>query len=88
MREVDLNDVYCIRDLLSGMIEVAVMDARNHTKVKSKYKQEEIDKSRESAIAWIENRSDSKINFNQACDVLGIDSDSVRESLKRNETIP
>lgn len=83
MREIDVNEVNCIRNLLCGMIEVAVIDARNNTKFKSKYKQGEIDKSRESAIAWIENRSDSKINFNEICDALGIDSECVRESINK-----
>ena len=83
MREIDVNEVNCIRNLLCGMIEVAVIDARNNSKFKSKYKQREIDKSRESAIAWIENRSDSKINFNEICDALGIDSECVRESINK-----
>lgn len=83
MREIDVNEVNCIRNLLCGMIEIAVMDARNNSKFKSKYKQGEIDKSRENAIAWIENRSDSKINFNEICDALGIDSECVRESINK-----
>lgn len=83
MCEIDVNEVYCIRKLLSCIIAVAIEDSRNNSKFKSKYKQDEIDKNRENAIAWLEGCTDSKIKFQEICDALSIDSECVMEFINR-----
>ena len=89
MREINVNEINNIRDLLCEMIKVAVGDARNNAKFKSHYKQKEIDDNRKSASGWINGEVESKIKFQEICDALAIETEPIFELLKKeNETIP
>jgi hypothetical protein len=89
MREIDVNEINNIRDLLCEMIKVAVGDARNNAKFKSHYKQKEIDDNRKSASEWLNGKVESKIKFKEICDALAIETEPIFELLKKeNETLP
>ena len=88
MREIDVNEINNIRSLLCAMIEVAVIDARNNAKVKSFYKQKEIDDNRKSANGWINGEVESNIKFQEICDALAIETEPIFDLInKKNETI-
>lgn len=89
MREIDVNEINNIREFLCAIIQVAIADVRNKTKVKSEYQQSEINENRESAYAWICGNLESKINFQEVCDALGIETDPIFDLLnKEHETLP
>ena len=83
MREIDVTQINNIRNFLCAMIEVAVVDARNNAKVKSFYKQKEIDDNRESAIRWINGEAESKIKFQEVCDALAIETEPIFDLIKK-----
>lgn len=80
MREIILEEIICVKNLLCAMIEVAVFDAKNVQKFKNHYRQEEADKNRNAAIAWI-NGEDSDIKFSEACNALGLDAEWMQVSI-------
>jgi hypothetical protein len=89
MREIDVNEINNIRNLLCAMIEIAVVDVRSKAKFKSHYKQKEIDDNRKSANEWMNGEVESKIKFQEICDALAIETEPIFELLKKeNETIP
>ena len=83
MREIDVTQINNIRNFLCAMIEVAVVDARNNAKVKSFYKQKEIDDNRESASRWINGEAESKIKFQEVCDALAIETEPIFDLIKK-----
>lgn len=85
MREINVNEINNIRKFLCEIIKVAVEDAMNNANFKSHYKQREIDCNRKSANLWIHGNVESKIKFQEVCDVLSIDTEPIFKLLKNTK---